>query len=250
MGGMAPPASFYHTAAPGVWRGRSLLGYNEGAAQGTGAVGDAPQARRTPAPKVHLSYMIHSSQERVLRQLFKYGNRWLLLLWRLGLGTYGNSPATSQVMVLTHIGRKSGRRYRTPVNYAIVDGAIYCTAGFGRRADWYRNLRAHPQVEVWLREGWWAGVAQEVTPDDPGFLPRMRQVLIASGFAAPLFAGIRPTVASDADLAQAVADYPLMRIQPTQARTGPGGPGDLAWVWPAATGFLLARQWRRRSARQ
>jgi hypothetical protein len=49
------------------------------------------------------------------------------------------------------------------VNYAIVDGEVYCTAGFGAVSDWYRNIRTNPEVEVWLPDGWWAGVAEEVT---------------------------------------------------------------------------------------
>ena len=65
---------------------------------------------------------------------------------------------SGQIMVLTHTGRKSGLRRRTPVNYALVDGEVYCTAGFGQISDWYRNILANPQVEVWLPDGWWAGV--------------------------------------------------------------------------------------------
>lgn len=174
-----------------------------------------------------------------LRQLFKYANRFMVLLFRLGLGSWGNSPATSQVMVLVHTGRKSGQPRRTPVNYAIVDGDVYCTAAYGQRADWYRNVKANPQVEVWLANGWYAGVAEEVPPEDPQRQLLMRQVLIASGFAAPLFAGIDPKTLDEEKLAEITAPYRLMRIRRTMARTGPGGPNDLAWVWPAAT-FVLA----------
>ncbi len=185
------------------------------------------------------------SAEKALRQLFKFANRWMLLLWRLGLGNFGNRPETSQVMVLTHTGRKSGLRRRTPVNYTVIDDAIYCTAGFGSTADWYKNIIADPQVEVWLRDGWWAGVAEEVADDDPQRLHLMRQVLIASGFAAPLFAGMNPKTIDDGALAQATASYRLIRIRRSEARTGPGGPGDLAWLWPVATvvlfGLLLRR---------
>lgn len=180
------------------------------------------------------------STEETLRQIFKYGNRFMVLLWRLGLGNIGNQPETSQVMVLVHTGRKSGLERYTPVNYAMVDGDIYCTAAFGERADWYRNLLASPQVEMWLRDGWWAGVAEEVDETNPNRNALMRQVLIASGFAAPLLAGLQPKTVSDQALAQATAAYRLFRIQRTEARTGPGGPGDLAWVWPVATFALLA----------
>ena len=184
--------------------------------------------------------------ENALRQLFKLANRWMLLLWRLELGNFGNRPETSQVMVLTHTGRKSGLRRRTPVNYTVIDDAIYCTAGFGSTADWYKNIIADPHVEVWLRDGWWAGLAEEVADDDPQRLHVMRQVLIASGFAAPLFAGMNPKTIDDGALAQATASYRLIRIRRNEARTGPGGPGDLAWLWPAATFVLLGLLLRRR----
>ncbi len=178
--------------------------------------------------------------EQLLRQLFKYGNHFMVLLFRLGLGNWGNGPETSQVMVLVHKGRKSGLARRTPVNYAIVDGEIYCTAAFGSRADWYRNVLADPNVEVWLKDGWYAGVATEVAPDDPQRNNVMREVLIASGFAAPLFAGIDPKTLSEEKLAAITAPYRLIRIHRAAPRTGPGGPGDLAWVWPAMTFVLLA----------
>ncbi len=186
------------------------------------------------------------SAEKVSRQLFKFANRWMLLLWRLGLGNFGNLPETSQVMVLTHTGRKSGLRRRTPVNYTVIDDAIYCTAGFGSTADWYKNIIADPQVEVWLRDGWWAGVAEEVADDDPQRLQLMRHVLIASGFAAPLFTGMNPKTIDDGALAQVTASYRLIRIRRNVALTGPGGPGDLAWLWPVATFVLLGLLLRRR----
>jgi deazaflavin-dependent oxidoreductase (nitroreductase family) len=153
-------------------------------------------------------------------------------------------------MVLTTTGRKSGRARRTPLNYAIVDGDIYCTAGFGGISDWYRNMLADPEVEVWLPDGWWLGVAEEVT-DDAMHLPLLRQVLIGSGIVAPL-AGVNPHTLTDEALAAATAPYRLIRIRRTEARTGPDGPGDLAWVWPLSTIvalLLLARRWRPPAAR-
>lgn len=180
-----------------------------------------------------------SPNDERLRQLFKAGNRFMVLLFRLGLGGWGNGPQTSQVMVLVHRGRKSGLLRRTPVNYALVDDVIYCTAAFGSRADRYRNVLADPRVQVWLPDGWYAGEAEEVPPDDPQRLALMRQVLIASGFAAPLFAGVNPKTASDDELAELSAPYRLIRIYPSEACTGSGGPGDLAWVWPLSTAALL-----------
>ena len=177
------------------------------------------------------------TQER-LRQFFKYLHRFMLLMWRLGLGAYMNRPELSgRIMVLTHSGRKTGLRRQTPVNFAIVDGEVYCVAGFGRGSDWYRNLLAEPRVDVWLPKGWWAGIAEDIS-DSPRRIQIIRQVMIASGFAARL-AGIDPLRMSDEELADASASYPLVHIRRTKARTGLGGPGDLAWVWPWTTVILL-----------
>ena len=180
---------------------------------------------------------IQSTQER-LQQFFKYLNRFMLLMWRLGFGSYMNRPELSgRIMVLTHNGRKTGLRRQTPVNFAIVDGEVYCVAGFGRGSDWYRNLLAEPRVDVWLPKGWWAGIAEDIS-DSPQRIQIIRQVMIASGFAARL-AGIDPLRMSDEELADASASYPLVHIRRTEARTGLGGPGDLAWVWPWTTVILL-----------
>jgi len=179
-----------------------------------------------------------ASQER-LRRCFKSFNRFMLLIWRLGLGAWVNlcPSVCGRIMVITHTGRKTGMRRRTPVNYAVVDGELYCTAGFGDVSDWYRNVVKHPEVEVWLPDGWWAGLAEEVT-DAKLRLPLLRQVLIDSGFAARA-AGLDPVTMSDEALKTATASYPLIHIRRTEARTGPGGPGDLAWVWPLATMALV-----------
>ena len=179
-----------------------------------------------------------TSRDRQLLQAFRWLNRYMLLHWRLGLGPYANRRELSgQIMVLVHVGRKTGRIRRTPVNYVILDGDVYCTAGFGAVSDWYRNLLANPQVEVWLPHGWWAGLAEDVS-DSPERLALLRQVLIASGFAARA-AGLDPMRMSDEALDAASRSYRLVRIRRTQALTGPGGPGDLAWVWPVATAVLL-----------
>lgn len=177
--------------------------------------------------------------ERGLYEMFRYFNRFMLLLWRLGLGATLSyyPPITGRIMVLIHTGRKSGNQRRTPLNYALIDGDIYCTAGFGAGSAWYKNVLANPDVEVWLPEGWWQGQATDIS-DDPRRLELLRQVLIGSGGVAPLI-GLDPRRASDADLERFSASYRLVRIRRDTPRTGPGGPGDLAWVWPLATHLLL-----------
>ena len=99
-------------------------------------------------------------------------------------------------------------------------------------------------MEIWLPDGWWAGVAEDISnAENRLFL--MREVLIGSGFAA-YAAGINPKTITDEELAAVTAEYRLLHIRRTQARTGPGGPGELAWVWPVATMLLLPLLFRRR----
>ena len=170
--------------------------------------------------------------------LFRVFNRFMVLVWRLGLGSWGNATRYGgYVMVIGHLGRKTGSIHRTPVNYAQIDRNIYCTAGFGRRSDWYRNIMRTPIVEVWLPDGRWAGVADDVTEiKDRAVI--FRQVIIASGFAGPHF-GVDARRVSEGDLEGLLRKYRLVRIKLVAATTGRGGPGDLAWVWPMATFLLL-----------
>lgn len=183
--------------------------------------------------------------DKTLRQIFKRFNPLMLLNWRLGLGPWLSlwPEVTGRYLVITHTGRKTGLRRRTPVNYAQIDGEIYCTAGFGPISDWYRNILKNPQVEVWLPDGWWRATAEDVS-ESPQRLQIMRQVLIGSGLAAFLF-GINPHRLSDEKLAEVTKNYRLVRIRREAPCTGPDGPGDLVWIWPVLVLLLLRRPRRR-----
>lgn len=173
--------------------------------------------------------------EEVLRRGSKYLNRFVVLLWRLGLGGWMNSwpQVGGRIMILTHSGRKSGCRYRTPLGYAFVDGDVYCTAEFGERTAWYRNIKHDPEVEFWLPVGWWTGVAEEVT-DDTSRIRLLGEVLRNGGIAGRTLR-FDPEKMTDEELEEATDRYRLIRIHRREARTGPGGPGELVWTWQLAT---------------
>jgi hypothetical protein len=105
-------------------------------------------------------------------------------------------------------------------------------------SDWYRNIKADPQVEVWLPDGWWRGEAEEIT-SPVSRVPILREVLIAGGSVVTGMLGIDPAKASDEEIAKLTEDYKLIRIHRTEARTGADGPGELAWIWPLATFALV-----------
>ncbi len=87
----------------------------------------------------------HRRPGRVVARLFRAPSR--LYDWRLGwlLGT--------RFCRLTHVGRSSGRRFRTVVEVVGRDDRareVMVLCGFGRGADWYRNLRANGQAQIEL----------------------------------------------------------------------------------------------------
>jgi deazaflavin-dependent oxidoreductase (nitroreductase family) len=149
-------------------------------------------------------------QINTLRKVFHSINRFMVFMWKIGLGKAINFwPAgVGRIMVIKHRGRKSGKEYLTPVNYATVDGEIYCMVGFGSGSDWYRNILASPQVELWLPEGRHTACAEDIS-DSPRRLFLLRQVLLASGFAAPMF-GIDPRKLNDEELTALSTAYHLV----------------------------------------
>lgn len=147
-----------------------------------------------------------------LRRAFHVMNRFMVFMWKIGLGKWMNIwPAGfGRIMIIKHRGRRSGREYLTPVNYAIVNDEIYCTAGFGSVSDWYRNMLVNPRVELWLPEGRKYYCAEDIS-NSPRRLFLLRQVIIASGFAGPLF-GINPKNLTEEQLDAVSKDYRLVRF--------------------------------------
>lgn len=113
--------------------------------------------------------------------------------------------------MIKHRGRKTGKEYLTPVNYANVDHEIYSTAGFGSGTDWYRNLLGNPEVQLWLPEGRHCAHATDVS-DSPQRSILLREIVIASGFAAPLF-GVDPRKLTDEQMAKIGKDYRFVHFE-------------------------------------
>ena len=53
-------------------------------------------------------------------------------------------------LMLLHTGRKTGRVHRTVVEVVSHEGslAFYVVSGWGRKADWYRNIQRQPEVRI------------------------------------------------------------------------------------------------------
>ena len=151
-------------------------------------------------------------QLNTLRRVFHAMNPFMVFMLRIGLGwTMNLWPAVSgRIMVIKHRGRKSGRDYLTPVNFAVVDGEVYCMAGFGSISDWYKNMMENPEVLLWLPQGKRRARAEDVS-DSPRRVHLIRQVIIGAGFAGPLF-GVDQRRLDDGQLAAVTKDYRLLHF--------------------------------------
>lgn len=195
---------------------------------------------------------LSESQVVKVRGVFRALNRSMLLLWRLGLGRLMASPAGGYVMVMATTGRKSGQRRLVPLNFAEVGTSVFCLAGFGRRTHWLLNLEANPVCELWLPDGRRVYGRGELVTEELRRIDLIRKILVRAGFATKLGEpGIDPQTASDdvvAQLGQRYGNrYEVVEIRIGDPATGPGGPGDLTWVWPlggavAVVGWLLRRR--------
>lgn len=160
-------------------------------------------------------------------------------LFRLGLGHFVGNPITGYIMVVKTIGRKTGKKRYTPVNYAIMDGNIYCMAGFGKGSHWFCNLQSQPNIEIIIPSGPLAGVAEDATNSEEA-ISILRQLLKNSGFAG-FFAGFNPYTISDTDLRKKTRDYPLVRIRPIGIGSGAGDAGG--WLWILMLGITVFVLW-------
>jgi deazaflavin-dependent oxidoreductase (nitroreductase family) len=181
-----------------------------------------------------------------LSRAFRVLNRlYVLPAIKAGLGPLHANPLTGSWMLLRTTGRRTGRRREVALGYALLDGAVYCSAGFGSRTAWYRNLVAEPRVEIILPGGGFAGVAEPVT--DPVELDRAWRALIrALGLLGRVFV-CRPD-APPAVLAASTANIPLVRIRTVGPAVGPADPGGASWIVPTglAVAWVVARLRRHR----
>jgi deazaflavin-dependent oxidoreductase (nitroreductase family) len=79
------------------------------------------------------------------------------------------SPAhrllSAAVLLLTYTGRRSGRRYTIPVQYARHDGRVVIWPAQPDRKRWWRNLRQPTPVELRIAGQQFQGTAQAITND-------------------------------------------------------------------------------------
>ena len=104
-----------------------------------------------PRPGSMAHDMIYNEQayKRYIK-LFKIANKIVVPLYRWGLVPVLGFGRL--FLVITTKGRKSGKERNNPVEYRSIDGVIHVFSGFGKRANWFKNMFAHPD-DVYVRVG-------------------------------------------------------------------------------------------------
>jgi deazaflavin-dependent oxidoreductase (nitroreductase family) len=87
----------------------------------------------------------------------------LLYRWRLGwlLG--------HRFLLLVHVGRRSGARYETVlevVRYERTEPAAIVMSGWGRTADWYRNVQAAESSDILIGRQHWVATCEVLDEDE------------------------------------------------------------------------------------
>ncbi len=71
-------------------------------------------------------------------------------------------------LLLTNIGRKTGRLHQTVVEVVEHDLAtetFYVASGWGEKSNWYKNITAHPQVTIQVGNRVYSALAERVTSE-------------------------------------------------------------------------------------
>jgi deazaflavin-dependent oxidoreductase (nitroreductase family) len=110
---------------------------------------------------LRLPALLRSRQESFSRFVF----RSPIVLYRLGLGRL----LGHQFLLLTHVGRRSGRVHETVLKVLRYDpetNESIVAAAWGERADWYRNIQARPALAVRTGRDWYVPAQRALSPDE------------------------------------------------------------------------------------
>ena len=194
--------------------------------------------------------------QRLLRPVqrgFLFVNRWLVRpMLRSPLGRLVGNPATGHLLLLRTRGRRTGLVREAPLGYVLLDGFVYCVAGYGVATPWYRNLLDNPTVEVVLPGRTIRGIEEPVA-NDAEWLRAYRELIGSFGLVGRLVDG-DPRRLPDTELLETHRALPVVRIRsldpPGPVRSGAwdsGGRGWLVGYGTFAAGLILAAgvRWRR-----
>ena len=185
--------------------------------------------------KVEPPHPIPYPDNPIIRKLY----RTPILLYRLGLGKLFDK----YIMIISTIGRKSGKIRRTPIEYFRKGDTIYAISGFERDPDWYQNLKAHPYVTLQTSQGPHAMFARapKTAEEWQGALDYLKE--------SPVPTLVIPEVVdhlNDPEVQAQIREWPVVLFEPTEEPCPEPLPVDLYWAWPLillALAFQIVFWW-------
>jgi deazaflavin-dependent oxidoreductase (nitroreductase family) len=162
--------------------------------------------------------------------------KWLykspILFYRLGLG----SLVGRLFMVMTTIGRKSGRPRRTAIEFHEFKGRKYVFSNWGMKTDWYQNIERNPCITIQTWRGAEGVLARRISSDEElkevfefaRSNPSMRVILKTLG------------IHHDLELFMAQKDrFMFVTFDPTDQAAQEPLSADLVWTWYILLPFAL-----------
>jgi len=99
--------------------------------------------------------------------IFRFFMAIYVFLYRLTGGKFGSQVQGLPVLLLSTIGRKTGKKRITPLGYLEHDGSYVITAtnaGFDTHPAWFHNLKSHPQVALQIGNKQLTAIAELANP--------------------------------------------------------------------------------------
>ena len=146
-----------------------------------------------------------------------------LYRWKLG-GLLGR-----RFLLLSHVGRRSGRRHETVlevVQYRQAQHEAVVASGFGRGADWLRNIQANPDA-VAVTIGWRRFHARYRFLSEEEAVETFRDYERRNQLFAPVVRSVLSRLlgwrysGSEADVRKLVAQLPLIAFRLDRHNIGP-----------------------------
>jgi deazaflavin-dependent oxidoreductase (nitroreductase family) len=175
-------------------------------------------------------------------------NRFLfkspLIWWRMGLGPIMSHKSMGgyKMLALSTWGRTSKIPRHTLLSYVLVNGKEYVCSGWGARSDWYKNIKANPQVTIQVGNKVFSAKAYRVQDLDE--YTGITQEMFKTGGDSHF----KPWLESfDIELNQQdmIAKRDRLHLVGFEVNHEPGPPplqADLIWVWVVMV-FILIGIW-------
>ncbi|MEO7002641.1 MAG: nitroreductase family deazaflavin-dependent oxidoreductase [Ktedonobacterales bacterium] len=109
------------------------------------------------------------SRSRRTPAILRFALKAMVGLYRMTNGAVAGRMGSTPVLLLTTIGRKSGKPHTIPLSFFTDGDTLFLVASNGgsdRHPAWYLNLTAHPQVEIQVKGDHQTVTATTATPDE------------------------------------------------------------------------------------